>query len=130
MDFSKASEYVIQRLQTELSPDLWYHSPGHTLDVVMATRRLCKVEKVDADAALLIETAALYHDAGMIFQYTDHEAKSVTLARETLPEFGYSPAEIDQISGLIFATRMPQRVAHLYEQILCDADLDYLGRND
>ncbi|MEI6683092.1 MAG: HD domain-containing protein [Bacteroidota bacterium] len=130
MDFGKASEYVTHRLQTELSPDLFYHSPGHTFDVVTATRRLCEAEQVDAHSALLIETAALYHDTGMIFQYRDHEGKSIGLARETLPGFGYSQAEIDLISNLIYATGMPQRPAHLHEQILCDADLDYLGRND
>ncbi len=130
MDFSKASEYVTQRLQRELSPELHYHSPGHTLDVVSATRRLCEAEQVDVHSAVLLETAALYHDTGMMFQYRDHEEKSVGLARKTLPGFGYSPVEIDQISALIFATGMPQRPVDLHEQILCDADLDYLGRDD
>ena len=28
------------------------------------------------------------------------------------------------------ATKMPQRPKNLLQQIICDADLDYLGRND
>ena len=49
--------------------------------------------------------------------------------KKILPGFGYSPAEIDQILGLIMVTKLPQRAEHLYEQIICDADLDYLGTN-
>ena len=31
---------------------------------------------------------------------------------------------------MIMATRIPQSPTNLLEQIICDADLDYLGRND
>jgi hypothetical protein len=50
--------------------------------------------------------------------------------RENLPSFGYSEADITTICGMIMATRIPQSPANLLESILCDADLDYLGRDD
>ena len=31
---------------------------------------------------------------------------------------------------MIMATKMPQSPKNHFEQIICDADLDYLGRND
>ncbi|MEI7660969.1 MAG: HD domain-containing protein [Bacteroidota bacterium] len=130
MDFNRASDYIIQRLHSELSPTLYYHSLEHTLDVLDATRRLNEAEQTDETSKILLETAALYHDAGMLVQYADHEAMSVKLAKEDLPGFGYTKAEIDQISELIMVTRLPQRAVHPLEQIICDADLDYLGRND
>jgi hypothetical protein len=34
------------------------------------------------------------------------------------------------ILGLIRATKIPQNPSNLLEKIICDADLDYLGRED
>ena len=36
----------------------------------------------------------------------------------------------EQICGMIMATKIPQSPKNYLEQILCDADLDYLGRDD
>jgi hypothetical protein len=47
-----------------------------------------------------------------------------------LPSFGYTEAEIDLVCSLINATRLPQIANTKLEKILCDADLDYLGRDD
>jgi uncharacterized protein len=130
MDFKLASEYIIQRLHRELKPELHYHCLEHTLDVLEATRRLADAEGVESHARTLLETASLYHDAGMIVQYKDHESASVALVKEVLPQFGYSKSDIDEISRLIMVTKLPQRPYDHLEQIICDADLDYLGRAD
>ena len=130
MDFNAASGYIIHRLRQELNPSLCYHSAEHTLDVLEATRKLCDLEKIELRARSILETAALFHDSGMIVQYKDHETASVILARQELPGFGYSEQEIEEIAGLIMVTRLPQRPYSHSEQIICDADLDYLGRDD
>jgi len=130
MDPGAASEYIIGRLQRELPPSLTYHCMEHTLDVIEATRLLAGMEKISQPDKTLLETAALYHDAGMLVRYKDHELASASLARETLPGFSYSPAEINQVERLIMVTRLPQRPYNHLEQVMCDADLDYLGRDD
>jgi uncharacterized protein len=130
MDFNAASGYILHRLRRELNPALSYHCADHTLDVLDATRRLAEAEKVETHAKLLLETAAVYHDAGMLVQYKDHEAASVVIAKQVLPGFGYSEPEILAIADLIMVTKLPQRPYDHLEQILCDADLDYLGRDD
>ena len=130
MDFGGARDYIIQRLRLELKPTLYYHSVEHTIDVHEATQRLIAAEHITDNTAVLIETAALYHDAGILFQYTNHERASVELSRQKLPGFGYSPADIDFIAEMIMVTSLPQRPSSLSGQILCDADLDYLGRED
>ncbi len=130
MDFKGASEYIIQRLRSELSPALHYHCLAHTLDVAEATRRLIETEKITVEAGILVETAALFHDAGMIYQYADHESRSAEMAMQILPGFGYSKASLDEVSALIMSTRLPQQPHSLHEQVICDADLDYLGRSD
>ena len=77
---------------------------------------------------MLVKTAALFHDAGFITTISDgHEEESIRLAKEKLPEFDYSTAEIDCIAGMIRATSIPQKPNTKLECILADADLEYLG---
>jgi adenylate cyclase len=38
--------------------------------------------------------------------------------------------QIEKINNLIMATRMPPKPTNLLEKIICDSDLDYLGRSD
>ena len=42
----------------------------------------------------------------------------------------FGPRQIEKVMGMIRATKVPQQPNNLMEQILCDSDLDYLGRND
>lgn len=130
MDFTGAHDYIVHRLKNELAKEFSYHSVDHTLDVLDACRRLARLEKVNGDLLPLLETAALFHDAGILIRYKDHENSSVAIAREILPQYGYLPDETETIAGLIQVTRLPQQATTLAEQILCDADLDYLGRDD
>jgi uncharacterized protein len=75
-------------------------------------------------------TAALFHDSGFIETRDGHEAESCIIARQHLPSYGYQPVEIELICDMIMATRIPQSPQTYLEEILCDADLDYLGRDD
>ena len=131
MDFAGAREYIIGRMRKELNPSLTYHTIEHTLDMHHAAIRLMEMEHFDDEhERMLIETAAIYHDAGMMVSYNDHETQSVLIAGEILPTFGYTLDEIDEVAGLILVTKLPQMPVTLPEKILCDADLDSLGRTD
>ena len=125
-----AKAFILQRLENELKPSLFYHNIEHTLDVYQAIRRLNNLEGVEGNALIHLETAALYHDSGMIVQYVNHEEASVGIAEEALPCFGYSREDISEISRLIMVTKLPQNPKDFAEKIICDADLDYLGRED
>jgi len=130
MDFNAASEYIIDRLRRELNPSLSYHCVEHTIDVIEATRRLAGMEKIEPAAKILLQTASSFHDCGMLIQYKDHESASIDLACQVLPGFGYTNSDIDEVARLIMVTRLPQHPYDHLEQIICDADLDYLGRDD
>ena len=130
MDLEQARMYILDRLDNGLPEDLSYHSPAHTRDVVAAALRIGRSEGIQNEDLLLLETAALYHDAGFLQQYHQHEEQSCKIAREALPGFGYSSSVIDLICETIMATRIPQQPKSHLAQVLCDADLDYLGRPD
>lgn len=130
-DFERAKQYVLGRLEKELPPDLYYHGIHHTRDDVLpAVERLARLEKLSAEETLLLRTAALYHDTGYIEDYYNNEEIGLRIAYETLPYFSYSPADIEIIGRIIMVTRLPQCPQNLLEQIICDADMDSLGRKD
>ena len=78
----------------------------------------------------LLKTAAWLHDIGYIWDEKAHEVRGCQFAKEFLPAWGFALDEIDAICEMIMATRIPQTPTNLMQEILCDADLDYLGRDD
>jgi len=131
-DFAGAWQYALRRLEKETSPRLTYHSVAHTRDdVVPAAARLAALENVAGEELNLLLTAAWYHDLGFVKNSAaDHEAVAVRIAAQVLPRYGLSPGQIRVIKGLIMVTHIPQSPATRLEQILADADLDSLGRDD
>jgi uncharacterized protein len=131
MNYQAAEHYILHQLRTNLSPTLYYHGVHHTLDVVQAARRLAEAEGIDDEESVeLLHTAACFHDAGFLTTYQGHEEKGGLIAREVLPRYNYLPQQIEIIYGMIMATRIPQTPLTQLERIICDADLDYLGRDD
>lgn len=130
MQFEQAGNYIMDKLREELPAHLVYHSIGHVADVYQAAAKLAKLENLSKQETQLLLTAAQYHDAGFMVKTAGHEEESCRIAQQVLPDFAYTPEEIEQICGLIKATQLPQSPRNHLEEILADADLDYLGRDD
>ena len=130
-DFQRAIAYSLHRLETELSPNLYYHSYWHTReDVMVAAQRLAQLSDVQGEDLQLLEVASAFHDIGYLHTEIDHELVGMEIAGRMLPDFGFTPAQVSRISNMILATRLPQSPKDLVEAILADADLDVLGRKD
>lgn len=128
--FTDLQEIILDRLEKELPPYLYYHNFKHTIDVINQAELIGYGEGVDDESILLLKTAALFHDAGHIIDYDEHEYNGTQLAKEYLPKYRYTPEQIDKICELIMATKLPPNPKNLLESIMCDSDLDYLGRSD
>lgn len=100
------------------------------MDVMQAAESIAGKEGINGNEKRLLLTAALLHDTGFLNRREEHETMSCDIARKYLPAYDYKPAEIERICGIIMATRIPQSPQNRLEEILCDADLDYLGRDD
>jgi uncharacterized protein len=130
-DHKQARAYALSRLEEDLPNFLLYHSIKHTRDdVVPAAAQLAGLEGVRGEDRELLLTAAWFHDVGFIHTRAGHEAVGVRIVHEVLPDLGFSPAQLDTIGGIIMATKMPQTPRNRLEQIMADADLDSLGRDD
>lgn len=123
-------ELVLEKLENGLPKNLYYHNLKHTVDVYTQVELIGRSEGVTKEELLLLRTAALLHDSGHMIDYSTHEEMGVKLAYEILPEYGYTQEQIEVISTLIMSTKMPPEPKNLLEQIMCDSDLDYLGRTD
>jgi class 3 adenylate cyclase/predicted metal-dependent HD superfamily phosphohydrolase len=128
--FELARNFILNRLKRDLQESLTYHNVAHTEDVLQAAYQISIEEQISIQDRELLLTAAAFHDAGFLQQIADHEMISCAIAQKHLPEFGYSPLEIEKICGMIQATKIPQSPKNHLEEILADADLDYLGRDD
>ena len=124
-------DHVVLMLNAGLSRALTYHNIHHTLDVAVQCLAIATEEGITDEQKLQdLQVAALYHDTGFMFTYQQHEEKSCEIAREQLPGFGITKKSIDNICKLIMATKVPQTPGNKLQKIICDADLDYLGRKD
>jgi class 3 adenylate cyclase/ligand-binding sensor domain-containing protein len=128
--FNDIEEMILEKMEKGLPKELQYHNVKHTIDVVTQVELIGKAELIDTEGILLLKTAALFHDLGHISTYDNHEDESGKIAQKILPDFGYSEKQISQIVDLILATKMPPEPKNHLEKIMCDADLDYLGRTD
>jgi TolB-like protein/predicted metal-dependent HD superfamily phosphohydrolase len=128
-DFNGAENHINKLLEAEM-PSLPYHNIHHIQDVLQAAVRIAETEQVTGENLALIRIAALFHDAGFIRAARGHETHGADMAKEILPAYGLSEEQIESICSMILATRLPQTPQNKLDRILCDADLDYLGRDD
>lgn len=128
--YESAIDAILNLLQAELAPTLYYHGLYHTNDVIEAARVIGNTEGVSNAEMNLLEVAAAYHDCGHLVTYANHEEASCGIAYAMLKSFGFSQSEINVVCQMIMATKIPQNPKSKLDQILCDADLDYLGRDD
>ena len=130
MEYEKIKKIILKELKENLPEHLSYHSVMHVKDVINAVEEIALAENVGGEDLMLLKTAALFHDSGFLHGAKDHEEKSCEIAQEYLLDYGYNQPQIDKIKGMIMATKIPQSPKNKLEEILADADLDYLGRDD
>jgi len=128
--FADIQEIFLDKLEKELPSFLYYHNAKHTIDVITQVELIGWGEGVTDKELLILKTAALFHDMGQIQGAKNHEEKSCEYAEKLLTKFNYTKQEIELINNIIMATQLPPTPKTLLQKIICDSDLDYLGRSD
>lgn len=128
MQYQQVYDFLMPKLENELPEHYYYHNADHTKGVIEAAIHLAAGEGVAGDDLVILQTAALFHDAGFLQQADGHEEISCIWAREYLPAYGYNAQQVEHICRTIMATRLPQTPADKLGQLLCDADLYYSGK--
>lgn len=120
---------IIEQLKEKLPDYLSYHSVDHIIDVANVCDDYIEYYDIPQEMAKLLRIAAICHDYGFIESPIDHEERSITAIHDLLIPI-LTNEELEKINGMIRATKVPQEPKTFYEEILADADLDYLGRKD
>lgn len=126
MVFEEIQHTIYRDILAKLPEHLTYHNLDHTAYVLEKAIFLAKESHVSQQDLHLLKLAALFHDTGFIDNPKDHEEKGCKIAEGYLAK-GYSKEELDKIYGMIMATKIPQSPTNHLENILADADLEYLG---
>jgi len=121
---------LLEILHHKLSKDLHYHGVHHTLDALKTCDLYLKKIKITKHEAQLLRLGILFHDIGFTVSNDDHEIRGAEMAQELLAKYDFKTEDINIIVGLILSTKVPQTPNTLLEKMICDIDLDYLGRTD
>jgi len=126
----KVEEYVEHILRVKSPLNNTYHNLAHTRDVVQSSIEIGIGEKLTPAELEMVQIAAWFHDIGYIEKPEGHEEVSSMYASNFLNEENYPDDRIEKIIGCILATKIPQNPKTKLEQILCDSDLNHLGRKE
>ena len=128
--YLKLKRIVLNQLESGLPKHLTYHNLDHVLDVLDVCNKYIKRNKIKGDDAYLLRIGAIAHDMGFLKTNLKHEEVGAEMASEIMSSLDMSPKHIEVVRGLILSTKIPQNPKTELQKIICDSDLDYLGRND
>ncbi len=130
IQFMDIQEELLDYLEQNLPLNLYYHNVKHTIDVVTEVELIGLAEGLSEEEVMLLKLAALFHDAGHTINYKDHEMHGVHIVHRVLKKYNFKAEQIATIDRLIMATKFPPTPTDKLEMVICDSDLDYLGRSD
>lgn len=108
----------------------YYHQYEHSIDVMQRAVYLWEKESVSEEEKEMLAIAALFHDTGFTIQYDDNEPIGAKIAHNYLKTILYPIEKIKIVEQLILATSPKVEPKNKLEEIIKDADLDNLGRDD
>ncbi|MGI4887336.1 MAG: Pycsar system effector family protein [Janthinobacterium lividum] len=125
-----AQAAVVPLLETQLAPALTYHTLRHTTTVVKEARALAAAADLGpADTEALL-VAAWWHDTGYLDVYDGHEYRSMERAAAWLAAQGVPAERSALVQSLIRATHRDEVAETELQQLLVDADMSNLARDD
>lgn len=128
--YNKLRKKAWDLLETGLPENLYYHSIRHTKNALKNCETYISHTGIDPYNSKLLRIAVLLHDIGFTVSKENHEIEGARIANELMTGFEFSKSDIKVVTQLILATKLPQKPKNLLQRIICDVDLDYLGRSD
>jgi adenylate cyclase len=123
-------EEVIELVAKDIPANLYFHNAARIRDIYGLVELFGRAEELNDEETLVLRTAGLLIDVGYIWSYDEHENESIRFARELLPKYSYTPDQVERVVDLIEATKRLRKPQSRLEEILLDADMNYLSRAD
>lgn len=126
----ETEKYLVKELKEKLPESIMYHSEDHARRVVEAVDEIGKAEGLSEEELILAKISAWLHDIGFTVSHHDHELHSAEIAEAFLYEKGLEKKKIRQVLDAILSTRIPQEPKDQISEVLCDADMIHVTRDD
>ncbi len=120
---------LLSYMENNWPEHLTYHTISHIIDVANVCDHYIEFYTIDKAIADLIRISAIGHDIGYLKTPVDHEEIGIIEIRPFLEPL-LNARELELVFSMIRATKVPQNPKSFYEEVIADADLDYLGRKD
>jgi uncharacterized protein len=124
-----AATFVKKLFDKELPAGMYFHNLEHTNNVVQAVTEIMS-DRLTTMEQTIVLLAAWFHDCGYCRTYIGHEDCSILIATTFLNEQRCDITLIVQVTACIAATKVPQKPQNLLQEILCDADMAHLAKNN
>jgi len=120
----------VQAFIKEKIVELPFHNYKHTEGVVHSVIEISSEEGISKNDTFLLQLAAWFHDMGhTATKCSGHETDSAVVADKYL-KGKISPEELETVKACVFATQLFRTPNNKLEEIICDADLLHLGKDD
>lgn len=148
----QAKEYISELLYPLKKKWFYYHNIDHTMDVYDRANYLMEKESIKNEYIELIQLAVLFHDCWFVVNYNWHEQiwanliedylswhwnmlffdrlKFASIVNNYLNDFNIWLEKIEIIKHLILVTIPSRNPSNKLEQLIKDADMDNLWRDD
>ena len=123
----KASEFVLDYLNSNLNSSYIYHNYQHTHYVVSKIEEIMLSENLTDEDKEIVLLAGWFHDIGYTIEKAKHEDHSMSIAKKYLEEHHYDTAKMTQVLTCINATKLHERPNSKLEEIVSDADFAHLA---
>lgn len=125
----EVSGHVSALLEARLPEGCRYHNHAHTAEVAAACLEIGRALGLPDEELEILQIAGWFHDTGYIEIREGHEAVGARYAEEFLAGRDIPSGVTARVARCILATHYPQHPGSLIEEVICDADLIYLGRD-
>ncbi len=126
----KAEDLVFGLFKSADTSKLLYHSFTHTNNVVLGCKEIGEGSEVSEDDLEILALSAWFHDVGYLTSWENHEEIGVKEATDFLTKEDYSEKKIELVASCIMATKMGAEPKTLLQEIICDADMRGLSRDN
>ena len=124
------SKKYVNNLFIPINDNLFFHKFEHSLEVAYRAVELWMKEWLWREKLEILAISGIFHDSGFSVQYDNNEIIWAEIAENFLKNFWYNKEKINIIKNVIIATILEREPNNILEEIIKDADLDNLWRDD
>ena len=119
---------ALSYLEAHLDKRYTYHNAAHTLNVCNAVKLFAENLCLPPETYCSLRIAAIFHDFGYLEQSFDNEKLALPYLEEFGRKFDIDKKFLLHANDLILETVFPYTPLTPAGSLLCDADIEYIGR--